>query len=83
MINKRDVDFDYIIERLPPSSRHRVWTTGEGIMCVTEEAAESIADLLRDVFNLDVVTGYHDPEEDERGCCVDESTGFYCVSTNG
>lgn len=78
-----NIDFDYFIWRLSSDNRCRVWTTGEAIMCRTENAAESIADIMRNVFNLDVTTGYYDPEEDEENNCVDESTGFYYVTTNG
>lgn len=54
------------------------WTNGELILCPTAEAAENIADFLENLGITDyAVTGYYDPEADERSDEVDDCTGWY------
>ena len=52
---------------------------GGDIICKTEAQANAIADLL-DVAGYEAVTGYYDPQEDQKNGCVDELTGHWYVS---
>lgn len=78
--------FDEYVRHLPttPITEHGrknpVWTDGSEILCESEVLAKTIADML------DYITGeceshyhYYDPEEDERGGCVDDHTGWWYV----
>lgn len=73
--------FDNILERLPnaPTQNFRIWTNGDSILCSTQEEANAIADVL-DASGFDAVTGYYDPDEDERNDEADDCTGYYYVS---
>ncbi len=76
------MNFNNILEALPtmPSASSSIWTNGEAILCSTEDAANALADLI-DALNIgDAVTGYYDPEEDQRNNEVDSCTGFYYVT---
>ena len=63
-----------------PNSDLRFWTNGEDILCETEEDCETVADFIRCLFkDIDVHTGYYDPEEDRRNGEVDCCTGYYYI----
>ena len=71
-----------IIDLLPKTNDHRIWTDGNDILCETEQTAEAIADLFDAMYGDQVVnTGYYDPEENKSGE-VDQYTGFYYVTVN-
>lgn len=73
--------FDEILKRLPrePVDGKKFWANDEEILSKNECAINHVADLL-DTIGYDAVTGYYDPEEDERNGEVDEYTGYYYVS---
>lgn len=63
----------------------RIWSDGEEILCRTEAAAETVADLFEYLYRNDngdqadrIHTGYYDPEEDRENS--DEYTGWYYVT---
>lgn len=49
--------------------------------CETESSiiADFLEDMLRETSDLDVHTGYFDPDEDARSGEQDDYTGFYYV----
>ena len=73
--------FDEILKRLPqePVDGKKFWANDDEILSKDEVAINYVADLL-DTIGYDAVTGYYDPEEDERNGEVDEYTGYYYVS---
>jgi hypothetical protein len=73
--------FDEILKRLPRElvEGKKFWSNDEEILSKDEVAINYVADLL-DTIGYDAVTGYYDPEEDERNGEVDEYTGYYYVS---
>ena len=80
---------DTIIASLPCEPRYSdngkpgFWTDGTDILCPTENACEAVADFLQDMLkdsNLDIHTGYYDPEEDVRNNEQDDRTGFFYIS---
>ena len=87
-----DSVFDKFCKNLPTPEEHEkdihnaidVWfseVSGE-IMCRTEELANMILKIMRDIsgehFEGDV--GYYDPEEDERDDCIDDRTCWWAIS---
>lgn len=79
---------DKFVECLPVSSDNRIWTDGiDGIYVKSEQTAQALAVLLKCLYvnqgeEVDVVTGYYDPEEDERNNEKDECTGWWYVDIN-
>jgi hypothetical protein len=73
--------FDEILKRLPRElvEGKKFWSNDEEILSKDEVAINYVADLM-DTIGYDAVTGYYDPEEDERNGEVDEYTGYYYVS---
>jgi len=56
-----------------------IWSDGEKILCESELVINVLADIF-DAAGYVAVTGYYDPEEEERiGCPKDEYTGNYYV----
>ena len=59
------------------------WSDGGMILCSCETESSIIADFLEDMLretsNLDVHTGYFDPDEDARSGEQDDYTGFYYI----
>lgn len=72
----------YLIESLKSNenNKHGYWTDGEDILCKTEEEANIIADFLEDLGFDCLLTGYHDPVQDEIDGCVDEYTGYWYIA---
>lgn len=62
------------------------WSSGEMILCSCETESSIIADFLEDMLketsDLDVNTGYFDPDEDARSGEQDDYTGFYYIDFN-
>lgn len=56
--------------------------TGDEFLTETEEKADRIADFLEALGFDYAVTGYYDPEQDERDNCVDNCTGKWYVSVD-
>ncbi len=76
------MNFNDILSLLPtePTRPKAFWTNGESILGATEEQISAIADLIDSMEIGDAVTGYYDPNEDERNNEVNECTGFYYVT---
>lgn len=56
------------------------WTTGDMVMCINEEKANLLADILDELAGgVIACTGYYDPVEDERSGEVDRCTGYWYV----
>lgn len=74
-----------ITERLRDFPEGEIWTQdGDEILCKTETAANVIADMFTTLYKtqgdeINVTTGYYDPEEDEKNNEVDVRTGWYYV----
>lgn len=76
--------FQIFTGRIRDYSEGGVWSDGLEILCKTESAADAISDLLRQLYqaqgeDVTVVTGYYDPEEDERNDEQDRYTGWWYV----
>lgn len=56
-----------------------VWYDGDMILCRTKEMFDSFVNVLA-CMDIGFVTGYYDPEEDERDDCVNEYTGCWYIS---
>ena len=83
-VNKIDW-FKVIAERLPDYSSGNIWTNGDDILCKTESAADTLADMFEHLYKMQdeeilVNTGYYDPEEDKRNNEVDRNTGWWYVN---
>ena len=78
--------FNIIADRLPDYSDEDVWcNNGDEIMCRSSDAADAIADLIESLYRsqdetVTIVTGYYDPEEDERNGETDRCTGWWYVN---
>ncbi len=77
--------FSLFTDRLRDYSDEEVWSDGTEILCRTESAAKAIEDLLWQLYNaqgeeVTVLTGYYDPEEDERNGEADRYTGWWYVT---
>ena len=77
--------FPRCCEALPDYSESPIWSDGAyEILCDTESGAEAVASHLESLYRADgeeirLVTGYYDPEEDERNHETDRYTGWYYV----
>lgn len=76
--------FEEICYGLPEEPDGALWSTGDEILCRTEEAANAIANLIESMYKAQgedvlTITGYYDPEEDERNGEVDRYTGWWYV----
>lgn len=77
--------FSLFTDRLRDYSDEEVWSDGSEILCRTESAAKAIEDLLWQLYNaqdeeVTILTGYYDPEEDERNGEQDRYTGWWYVT---
>lgn len=72
-----------IIERFsnpPEYDEDILWSCGTLLLSPSEKTVNVIADIFEERYpQLCMVTGYYEPEEDERMGEVDECTGFYYV----
>lgn len=56
------------------------YAIADEILCRTEKLADAIADILDAISGEhESLTGYYDPEQDERDNCVDDRTGWWYV----
>lgn len=80
------IDWFYAIaERLRDYSEGDVWSSGDEILCKTEEVADALADMFESLYKTQdeeilVNTGYYDPVEDERNGELDRFTGWWYVN---
>ena len=77
--------FEDITDRLRDYSEGDIWTTGNEILCKTEEVANALADMFECLYKahgeeIIVNTGYYDPVEDERNGEVDRYTGWWYIN---
>lgn len=77
--------FELISDRLRDYSEGEIWSTGDEILCRTESAANTIADMFMTLYHgqredVTINTGYYDPEEDERNHEVDRHTGWWYIN---
>ena len=76
--------FKAAVMRLRDYSDGEVWSDGEQILCRTESEADAVADFIWSLYSADgqevtILTGYYDPEEDERNGEEDRYTGWWYV----
>ena len=80
------VDWFYeIAERLRDYSDGEIWSDGTEILCKTESAADTVADMIELLYQAQnecvyINTGYYDPVEDEKSGETDRYTGWYYVN---
>lgn len=77
--------FEEITDRLSDYSEGDIWSSGDEILCKTEEVADALADMFECLYRVQgeeilVNTGYYDPVEDERNGEVDRYTGWWYVN---
>ena len=77
--------FNVIAERLRDYSEGDIWSSGDEILCRTESAADTLADMFESLYRAQgeeilVNTGYYDPEEDKRNNEEDRYTGWWYVN---
>ena len=77
--------FDEIADRLEEEPKHgHIWSTGDEILCRTEEVADALADMLECLYgsqgeSILINTGYYDPVEDEENGESDIYSGWWYV----
>ena len=74
--------FSAFCDRLRDYSEGDIWSAGDELLCKTESAANTLADLLEQLYRTDgkeaiICTGYYDPKEDERNGEEDRFTGWW------
>ena len=80
------VDWFYeIAERLRDCSDGKIWSDGVEILCKTESAANTVADMIELLYQAQnecvyINIGYYDPVEDEKSGETDRYTGWYYVN---
>lgn len=82
-MTKAGMVVDMIIDLLPKTNNHRIWSNGEEILCETEQLAECIADLFDAIYGGQAaVTGYYDDEwhTDDPGSEDTNVDGWYYVN---
>lgn len=77
--------FYEIADRLRDYSDGDVWSAGDELLCKTESAANTLADLLEQLYGAQgeeiiVNTGFYNPEEDKRNNEEDRFTGWWYVN---
>ena len=76
--------FQEIADNLRDYSEGEVWSSGDEILCRTQEGCDAIADLLfqlyvsQDEF-VSIKTGLYDAEEDKRQGELDRFSGWYYI----
>lgn len=83
--DKRINWFYEIADRLRDYSDGDIWSAGNELLCKTESAANTLADMIEQLYHSqgeDVVvnTGFYDPETDKRNGEEDRLTGWWYVN---
>ena len=84
-MNKKNNWFEMIAKNLRDYSEGEIWSSGDEILCKTESAANTLADMFTTLYRTQgeeivVNTGYYDPEEDRRNNEVDRHTAWWYVN---
>lgn len=80
------MDLSYkICESLPDYSEGNIWSSGDEILCKTESAAETVAELIESMSKANgeealLRIGYYNPEEDKQNNEEDRYTGWYYIN---
>lgn len=80
-LQKRQDLWTCLTELLPQKPKETdgdIWTDGDMLFAPTEEAANTIANLLEGV-GFEPVTGHYDPKEDAAAGTVDSLTGYWYI----
>lgn len=77
--------FETIIKSLVEHPTYNIRSNGEEILLKTEDGANAIADLLESLYAANgeeviAITGYYNPEEDEKNNQIDNNTGWWYVT---
>lgn len=77
--------FYEIADRLRDYSDGDIWSAGDELLCRTESAANTLADLLEQLYSAQgeeiiVNTGFYNPKEDKRNNEEDRFTGWWYVN---
>lgn len=77
--------FQEITDRLHDDPEGDVWSSGDEILCKTEEVADAFADMFECLYGAQgedilINTGYYNPADDERNGEVDRYTGWWYVN---
>ncbi len=72
--------YSEMLDLLPKTNDHRIWTDGEQILVENFETAEHIADFIDALYGYPITaTGHYDPKEDEQFGTIDDHTGWHYV----
>lgn len=76
--------FNEFVNALPDFPCWCIWSSKDEILCKSESAANTIAELIEHLYasqqqDILVNTGYYDPLEDEKSGEVDKFTGWWYV----
>lgn len=82
--NRRDW-FLEIADRLRDYPEGEIWSSGDEILCRTESAVNTLMDMLKALYHaqgveVDINTGYYDPEEDKKNGEEDKYTGWWYIN---
>lgn len=79
--------FEKMCEILSGCPKGNEWSNGDEILCKTQNAADTVADLLEKVSECNgeeilLMTGYYDPKGDARSNESDELSGWYYIKAD-
>lgn len=82
--NRRDW-FSEIADRLRDYPEGEIWSSGDEILCKTESAVNTLMDMFKTLYHaqgeeVDINTGYYDPEEDKKNGEEDRYTGWWYIN---
>ena len=85
-MEERGIDwFTEIADKLRDYSDGQIWSSGSEILCRTESAVNTLADMLETLYrtqgeDVNINTGYYDPEEDKKNGEEDSDTGWWYIN---
>lgn len=76
--------FEIVVKSLRKCPCGDIWSTGDQILCKTENVADAVADLLEQLYQFQgkeviINTGFYDPKEDKANEEEDCYTGWWYV----